>query len=53
MDGRSLGFGQEIGRELVGVALDEDDLVVFDEEIDEVVLGMDVSGLGRDGRCLS
>ena len=43
VDGRSLGFGQEIGWELVGVALNEDDLLVFDEEIDEMELCMDVS----------
>ena len=43
VDGRSLGFGQEIRRELVGVALDEDDLLVFDEKIDEVELCMNVS----------
>ena len=52
VDGWSVWFGQEVGRKLVGVALDKDKLLVFDKIIDVVVLGMDVARLGWDGRSL-
>ena len=48
VNGRSLRLGEEVGRELVGVALDQDNLVVLDEVVDEVELRVDVSGLRWD-----